>query len=58
MRLLRRIADRLRHEQEDAELWDDWPICPGCWVRFPAEALLTAHYDREPECALAAKEDT
>ena len=53
--LLRRIADRIRRRTEDREEWDDWPMCPDCWMRFPAQSLLEAHWNREPDCD--ARED-
>lgn len=56
MSLLRRIVARLRRQAEDREEWDDWPLCPDCWVRFPAQELLERHWKRDPICGPPGEE--
>ena len=36
-----RRGDKVR--AEDTEPYDDWPLCPGCWVRFPTTKQLDLH---------------
>lgn len=47
--LLRARQDR-RARLEAAEPYDDRPLCPGCWVRFPNPGALAAHMWSDQAC--------